>query len=405
MHRSRWLYLGVLLLTACGPINTDSLARGRRQLRSAPCPDRLAVTGAAGVNEDPRHVYLGDWVLISVCRLDELLAQSETQQKPIHLFVQGIDTGNPIAGIDRDRAIATFILERTDDNKGLWQPLLYNPIGDRLTDLHVGVGLEGGQALAQAPGANLQLQLEKLYVDWTTYVWIALLIVVMIGLFWFGSRTDLVRAGPTVSGVKQAYSLGRVQMAWWFFMVLLGYVFIWLVTGDQHMLTPSVLGLMGISAATALASAAIVPEGGPLGPRRRVLADEIAAIEAALERIAIHRAQSLATEPQLAELAAALDRKTASLHAARAGLVIELDSMTSLMPSQGFWRDLVSDERGSAALDRFQIVAWTLVLGGVFLWSVLWELTMPEFSATMLMLMGISSGTYIGFKFPKAQGT
>jgi len=31
---------------------------------------------------------------------------------------------------------------------------------------------------------------------------------------------------------------------------------------------------------------------------------------------------------------------------------------------------------------------------------VLWDLTMPEFSATMLALMGISSGTYIGFKLP-----
>ncbi|HEX9459334.1 MAG TPA: hypothetical protein VGA84_09330 [Thermoanaerobaculia bacterium] len=45
-------------------------------------------------------------------------------------------------------------------------------------------------------------------------------------------------------------------------------------------------------------------------------------------------------------------------------------------------------------------MVWTLVLGGVFLISVLWDLTMPEFSATMLALMGISSGTYIGFKLP-----
>lgn len=41
-----------------------------------------------------------------------------------------------------------------------------------------------------------------------------------------------------------------------------------------------------------------------------------------------------------------------------------------------------------------------LVLGGIFLTAVLWDLTMPEFSATMLALMGISSGTYIGFKLP-----
>jgi len=33
--------------------------------------------------------------------------------------------------------------------------------------------------------------------------------------------------------------------------------------------------------------------------------------------------------------------------------------------------------------------------------SVYNNLAMPEFSATLLGLMGISSGTYIGFKFPE----
>ena len=63
-------------------------------------------------------------------------------------------------------------------------------------------------------------------------------------------------------------------------------------------------------------------------------------------------------------------------------------------------RDLISDDHGIVALDRLQVVVWTLVLGGIFLSSVLAYLTMPEFSATMLALMGISSGTYIGFKLP-----
>jgi hypothetical protein len=68
--------------------------------------------------------------------------------------------------------------------------------------------------------------------------------------------------------------------------------------------------------------------------------------------------------------------------------------------SAGFLRDLISDDRGVVALDRLQVMVWTLVLGGIFLSSVFAYLTMPEFSATMLALMGISSGTYIGFKLP-----
>jgi hypothetical protein len=52
-----------------------------------------------------------------------------------------------------------------------------------------------------------------------------------------------------------------------------------------------------------------------------------------------------------------------------------------------------------------QIVVWTVVLSGVFLSSVIWDLTMPEFNATLLALMGISSGTYIGFKLPTSTST
>jgi len=50
-----------------------------------------------------------------------------------------------------------------------------------------------------------------------------------------------------------------------------------------------------------------------------------------------------------------------------------------------------------------QVFAWTIVLGIMFISSVYNRLTMPEFSATLLGLMGISSGTYIGFKFPEKQ--
>ena len=68
--------------------------------------------------------------------------------------------------------------------------------------------------------------------------------------------------------------------------------------------------------------------------------------------------------------------------------------------SNGFLRDILSDGAGYS-FHRFQIFAWTIVLGIIFVSSVYNNLSMPEFSATLLGLMGISSGTYIGFKFPE----
>ena len=43
-------------------------------------------------------------------------------------------------------------------------------------------------------------------------------------------------------------------------------------------------------------------------------------------------------------------------------------------------------------------------IGQDFIGRVIDTLTMPTFDATLLALMGISSGTYIGFKLPNKQG-
>jgi hypothetical protein len=44
------------------------------------------------------------------------------------------------------------------------------------------------------------------------------------------------------------------------------------------------------------------------------------------------------------------------------------------------------------------MVAWTIVLGVVFLHQVYSRLSMPELPAVLLGLMGLSAGTYLGLK-------
>jgi len=225
------------------------------------------------------------------------------------------------------------VLGRNEKNKEIWRQFLYAPLFEPDSTLHVSVGIRGDRPLPRADGANMELRLKKLYIDPWIILWLILLLVVAIAVLVYARRSDMLRDGPAIDGVRQPYSLARVQMAWWFFLLVAGYVFIWLVTGERDSIAPSLLGLVGISAATALAAVAVTPSRQPVA-------------------------------------------------------------------SAGLWRDLVTDDRGIVALDRVQVVVWTFVLGSVFLYSVLWDLTMPEFSATMLALMGISSGTYIGFKLP-----
>jgi hypothetical protein len=334
--RLRLLYplLALLVFGACERQEVDQLDLARKQLKSAPCGSAVAVAGAAGVHDNPRQVYLGDWVVVSVCNLDVLEHDAQAQQQVITLFVEGLDTGVEPSGIDLESGTLTFELTRNATNKQIWRQFLYNPFFDPEATMRVSVGIRGGRPVPRTDGANMSLRLKKLWVDYWTMIMMALLVCIAIVLLVYARRSDMLRDGPPVDGVRQPYSLARAQMAWWFFLLVVGYVLIWLVTGEQDSIAPSLLGLVGISAATALAAVAVTPAG----------------------------------------------RVTRA--------------------SAGFWRDIVTDDKGVVALDRFQVLVWTLVLGGVFLNSVLGDLTMPEFSATMLALMGISSGTYIGFKLP-----
>jgi hypothetical protein len=68
--------------------------------------------------------------------------------------------------------------------------------------------------------------------------------------------------------------------------------------------------------------------------------------------------------------------------------------------SESFLQDILSDVNG-VSFHRFQMLAWTVVLGIVFVGQVYQALAMPEFGETLLSLTGISAGTYLGLKIPE----
>ena len=67
-------------------------------------------------------------------------------------------------------------------------------------------------------------------------------------------------------------------------------------------------------------------------------------------------------------------------------------------PSQGFFNDLIS-EGGDPEIARLQMLVWNFMLGIVFIWQSVFQWTMPTFDPTVMTLLGISSATYVGFKF------
>jgi hypothetical protein len=81
----------------------------------------------------------------------------------------------------------------------------------------------------------------------------------------------------------------------------------------------------------------------------------------------------------------------------------ELKTKTKPSRSQGLLSNVLSDDKG-ISFHRCQMFAWTIVLTFIFINEVYDGLSVPDFDATLLGLMGLSGGTYIGFKLPSQQG-
>ena len=69
--------------------------------------------------------------------------------------------------------------------------------------------------------------------------------------------------------------------------------------------------------------------------------------------------------------------------------------------SEWWFIDIVSDANG-VSFHRFQLFAWTVILGGVFILATYRELNMPVFDTTLMGLLGLSAATYLGLKIPEA---
>jgi hypothetical protein len=243
------------------------------------------------------------------------------------------------------------------------------------------------------------------------YGLIALLIitVTLILLLWLVTHTNIIRepGPPPTAGKRRPYNLGRAQMAFWFFLIYASYVAIWLITGALDTITTSLLALMGISAGTALGEA-MIDNGKDTAKTNRV--NDLSAEKVALEQSISETQPQLEAANEAASTALADQSNRDALNRqltdsrTRLGQIEQqlrtLSAQQSATVSSGFLRDILSDSSGYS-FHRFQIFAWTLVLGIIFISSVYNSLSMPEFSPTLLGLMGLSAGTYIGFKFPE----
>jgi len=346
-----------------------------------------------------------------------------------------------------DRLWINFTLARdclNPDSREDWQKVLQTPGIWPLMTLETGIydlktnsaHILASRVTPGAYGSDLPFHLSRFDWDGWTILSAVLLMASLVLFLYLACRTGIVRddSQPLREDGLPPYSLGRCQMAFWFFLTAWAFFFLWLVTGrgDINTINPTVLTLIGISAGTALGSAIITnnqtdPEARNQEPERN-FPEEISAVRKEIRetprttwaKIRTIRAEQEALQSEarqaspddppdvaLAQKIKDAEDRLNALHDPHETLkVLEAEYKKWRRDHRGqFFEDILSETGASGArqiitFHRFQIAMWTLVLGIIFASDVLTKLTMPNFDSTLLVLMGISSGTYLGFRLP-----
>ena len=207
------------------------------------------VTGIEG------HLELDSIIKVEVANFSEWAATHDATKLVPFLNGRAVRGGYPNE-LHPDSRRLSFHLLITPENKHLWIDLLGAPHG-LSHPVTFTIGLE-----TESPFDTIYDQSNPLPLTVISppYGVIGLLIIAftLVLFIWLARTTNLIReAGTAVPGKLRPYNLGRTQMAFWFFLVYVSYVVIWLVTSALDTITPSLLGLMGISAGTALGEALI----------------------------------------------------------------------------------------------------------------------------------------------------
>jgi hypothetical protein len=239
--------------------------------------------------------------------------------------------------------------EHTDassDEGKFWRSLLAGKTMNGVMELSVGVSKSQSSAPAALAPGNIDLVVYKTRI---LAVGGLAMFILLVAFVVFAANSTVLRDTAdynNLTGPTGTYSLGRTQMALWLVLSVAGFIFLWLTLGFYlHVITSAVLVLLGINGATGLA-AIVIDKPKPAAP----LAQGAQAVAAPAAR-------------------------------------------TSL----GFIEDLICDSEG-AKLQRLQMVIWTCVLAVIFVWNVVGNFVFADFDTNLLLLMGIASSTYLGFK-------
>lgn len=259
-----------------------------------------------------------------------------TAPRQLYLYINGVKFPKPAdkpAQAIPAAQIFTFNLTLDHDAASevskFWREALAVGIAQGRVEAKIGVGDGIAQPVYFTPPAGEPRRI----VLYETVFRLAALIAFAAVLVWLVAicaTTGLLRDGEPGT----SFSLARVQMMFWFVLVVTGFIYIWVVAGQwKNVLTSSDFILLGIAGV-----------------------------------------------------------------ATGAAMAIDLPKGLAATPSRGFLPDIAANAQGEIQIQRIQMILWTVILGLIYFWSFATRLALVEFEANLLALAGIVSGTYVALK-------
>jgi hypothetical protein len=246
-----------------------------------------------------------------------------------------------------------FKLRRDVSNYKYWD-IVYDSPWDYSHSGKIGLGYEDRVFTALHPRKGGTIRLELIQ---PATLWIAVLgtIALGLGLLLLGTRSWLMRTttgrppadaaapGATIQAARPPFSLAKVQMAWWTFVILGSFLVIYCVSGEMPDISTTSLALLGISSGTTALNALITSSSDP------------------------------GDQPTVPET------------------------------SRGWLTDILSDDHG-LSINRLQQAVISLLMGYFFIRTVYNTVAMPVWTDNQILLLGISNATYLGLKWQENRG-
>ena len=305
-------------------------------------PFKAKVTHVTGVSDqDSLRLRLGDYVKLEVKLLSKAMKlNGGLRPDQLRLFVDDIAlTKVPPYSADTTKGIIIFPLNRNLASEPFWRVFYHFPTKYEHPG-HLGIGSEIAQiALSYPTKGEINIVLIR---KRQLFVGLGLVITFGILLYWLGRQSLLIKEdwsdqyNPQISDVsKVQFSLSKLQLVFWTFLIISGYFIIWLVTGELPTIPESILALLGISLSEKI-----------LGKGINFRQDQIN------------------------------------------------DQRVQDKPSAGLFQDILSDENG-VSIARLQFVLFNLVIGLSFIRNIIKNWSLMDIDTSSLVLLTISGAGYL----------